>query len=299
MSNKPLLLIFLAAAPLLAAQGLSPRLERGIALYGRGQWLDAAAELRRARIEAESPGEQGEALYWISLAEISAGEYEASLRDLDELLRINPGGRRSAEVPYEKGRALFHLGRYNEAIMQLSAYAGRSTDPSRKASALYWAGECLFSMGRLDEAEDIFSHLIDSYPQSVKYEASSYRLSLINQKKVEAELLKLLQWSHEESLKNMEEYQRRERTYDQALAASQKRITDMLKDTRLEDLEKTNAQYREQLKSAEERIRFLENTLQETSAVLENVRGSASAERLKFLKDSALELQGRIQEARK
>jgi hypothetical protein len=89
---------------------------------------------------------------------------------------------------------------------------------------------------------------------------------LINQKKIEIELLALLRWSHEESLKTMEEYQRRERTYDQALTAYQKRIADMLKDTRLSDLESANAEYRKQLAEAEARILSLEENINDSAA---------------------------------
>ncbi|MDR1428943.1 MAG: tetratricopeptide repeat protein, partial [Spirochaetaceae bacterium] len=253
MVKKTLFLIFLGVgtlallAPGLEAQELAPHLERGIELYSRGQWPDAVAELRRAQSGALTPNDQGEALYWIALSELAAGEYEAVIRDLDELLRINPLGRRSAEVPYEKGRALFYLGRYDPAIILLSGYASGAADPARKAQAIYWVGECLFALGRLDEAHDIFSRVIDEFPQSVKYEAASYRISLINQKKVEGELLSLLQWSHEESIKNVEDYQRRERSYDQAIIAYQKRIADMLKDTRLADLESSNSEYQRQI----------------------------------------------------
>jgi tetratricopeptide (TPR) repeat protein len=145
------------------------------------------------------------------------------------------------------------MGRYDEAVVLLKAYADglnpahNSGDSSRKAAALYWIGESLFSMGQLDRAHEIFTVITTEYPQSVKYEAASYRLSLINQKKVEGELLRLLQWSHEESLKTVEDYQRRERSYDQAIIAYQKRIADMLKDTRLADLETTNVEYLRQI----------------------------------------------------
>ncbi|MDR1178526.1 MAG: tetratricopeptide repeat protein [Spirochaetaceae bacterium] len=253
MVKKPLFLIFLGmrtlalVSPGLEAQNLPPRLERGIELYSRGQWRDAAAELRRAQADALTPNDQGEALYWIALSELSAGEYEDVIRDLDELLRVNPLGRRVSEVSYEKGRALFYLGSYDPAIVLFSDYAFRAADPARKAQAVYWVGECLFALGRLDEAHDIFSRIIDEFPQSVKYEAASYRISLINQKKVEDELLSLLQWSHEESLKTVEDYQRRERSYDQAIIAYQKRIADMLRDTRLEDLETANSEYQRQI----------------------------------------------------
>ncbi|MDR0877922.1 MAG: hypothetical protein LBN21_07700, partial [Treponema sp.] len=82
---------------------------------------------------------------------------------------------------------------------------------------------------------------------------------LVNQKKIEIELLALLKWSHEESLKTQEEYQKREKSYDQALIAYQKRIADMLKDTRLQDLESANAEYRRLLAEAQERLRLYES----------------------------------------
>ncbi|MDR2160340.1 MAG: tetratricopeptide repeat protein [Treponema sp.] len=217
----------LSAAPV---PSLSPRLREGIRLYGEGRWRDAAVELRRAQSESADPEQQAEALYWIALSELSAGDYEASLRDMDELARIHPAGPRRAELPYHRGRAYYYLGRYDEAVVILKDYADREGEGMRKSAALYWIGECLYALGRLDEARDLFTLITEQYPQSAKYEASTYRIDLINQKKIEIELLALLKWSHEESLRIMEEYQRRERSYDQALVAYQKRISDLLRD---------------------------------------------------------------------
>jgi TolA-binding protein len=248
------------AFPASPASPALARLQRGIKLYGEGKWREAVIDLRRAQAEALSPEQRAEALYWISLAELSAGEYEAALRDMDELSRAAPSSPRRAELPYHAGRAYYYLGRYDEAVVLLKDYSDRvrEGEDSRKSAALYWIGECLYSLGQLDRARDIFTLITEEYPQSAKFEASSYRIDLINQKKIEMELLALLKWSHEESLRTMEEYQRRERSYDQALIAYQKRIADMLKDTRLADLENANASYRKQLAEAEERIRALE-----------------------------------------
>jgi TolA-binding protein len=124
-------------------------------------------------------------------------------------------------------------------------------------------GECLYSLGQLNKAQDVFSQIVEQYPQSVKYEASSYRLALINQKKIEVELLAILKWTHEESLKTVEEYQRRERTYDQAIIAYQKKIAEMLRDSHLADLEASNADYRRRLIEAQARITALEQRLEE------------------------------------
>jgi hypothetical protein len=63
------------------------------------------------------------------------------------------------------------------------------------------------------------------YPKSAKLEASRYRLSLLEFKKRENELLKLLQWSHEEALKSVEEFRRREKAYEQAIAAYQRKLS--------------------------------------------------------------------------
>jgi tetratricopeptide (TPR) repeat protein len=90
-------------------------------------------------------------------------------------------------------------------------------------NAYFWIGESLYSLGRLEEAERVFARVLRDYPQSYKVEAASYRLSLLEFKKREEELLRLLKWSHEEFLRTVEEYQRREKAYEQALAAYQQR----------------------------------------------------------------------------
>ncbi|MDR1238892.1 MAG: tetratricopeptide repeat protein [Treponema sp.] len=253
-------LFFFTAAAYPAAPA---RLQNGVRLYGEGKWREAITELRRAQTEASDPEQRGEALYWVALAEISAGDHTAAVADMEELVRVAPASPRRAELPYHMGRAYYYLGRYDEAVVILTDYAGRVGEgaDSRKSASLYWIGECLFALGQLDQARDIFFLITDQYPRSAKFEAAAYRIDLINQKKIEIELLALLKWSHEESLRTMEEYQRRERSYDQALIAYQKRIAEMLKDTRMADLEADNANYRRKLSEAEERIRRLEADL--------------------------------------
>jgi TolA-binding protein len=279
-----------------AAPGYT-RLRRGLEFYQQGRWREAAAELRRAQDEAVDLELKAEALYWISLSEISARDYAGAVRDMDQLELIAPESRRLREVPYHKGRALYYLGRYEEALMLLKLYSDRmggippagSETAARKSAALYWIGECLYAMGQLDYARDIFTTVTQDYPRSAKFEASSYRLALIHQKKVEEELLNLLKWSHEESLKAIEEYQRRERSYDQALIAYQKRIADLLKDSGLEDLDSSNTQYRRQLMEAEARIQALETELARHRPPGESGEGG-KRDRLEQVKSSASEL---------
>jgi tetratricopeptide (TPR) repeat protein len=304
MIKKEIFLFFLCISFALigqatAAQTGDSRLRAGIDLYREGRWREAVVELRR--VQAANPEQRAEALYWIALSELAAGEYEASIRDMEELRLIDPANPRAREIPYHTGRALYYLGRYDEAVVVLKNYAD-TEDATRKAAALYWIGECLYSLGQLDQAREIFTLITEQYPQSVKFEAASYRIALINQKKVEVELLTILKWSHEESLKIVEEYQRRERSYDQAIIAYQKRIAETLSDNRLTELETLNAEYQRQLSEAEARISQLEES--RTSPEPPRPPHAASPPpapvpektiRLLSLKASALELRNELQ----
>ncbi|MDR1253373.1 MAG: tetratricopeptide repeat protein [Treponema sp.] len=246
-----------------AESQFSSRFLAGINLYRKASWLEAAAELRAAQEMARDRQEWTEALYWIVLTELAASDYGSALRDMDELEKRAPGSGRSADIVYHRARAYYYLGYYDEAIVLFKKYADEAGEggESRRAAAMYWIGECLYSMGQMERAADFFTMVIDKYPGSVKYEAASYRLELIKQKKIELELLTMLKWSHEESLKTVEEYQRREKTYNQALNAYQKRLAEVLKDTRLADLETANIEYQRQLAEANEQIQDLEGRL--------------------------------------
>jgi TolA-binding protein len=256
-------------------------LERGIQLYGEGKWQEAVIELRRVQAAAPDREQEADALYWISLAELSAGAYDASLMDMEALEQIAGTGNLPGELPYHKGRVLYYLGRYDEAIVLLKAYAdgaGEGED-SRKSASLYWIGECLFSLGQLDRAGEVFTLITEEYPRSVKFEAAKYRLALIKQKKIEAELLTLLKLSHEESLKTTEEYKRRERTYDLALIASQKRIAELTRDGRSSDSAVSGPDYQSQLHEAEEQIRVLREDLEAARGAVPSAAPQSVAEK--------------------
>ena len=283
------------------AQTPAARLDAGIEFFSQGRWGEAIPELRRVQAEAPSAELRAEALFWIGMTHLFAGEAEQALRDMDALEETDPGNRRVAQLPYHRGRAFFNLGRYNEAIVLLMRYADAimpgpggvlaAADASRKAAALYWTGASLFAMGQLDRAADMFSHVIEAFPASRQHEAASHRLALINQKRIETELLGLLRWSHEESLRNMEEFRRREMAYNQALVAYQRRIADMLRGTRIQELESENLRFRQQLRSAEDRIQYLESAIMQLPAFQAD---SALAEQLAALRRSADELESRL-----
>ncbi|MCL2832981.1 MAG: tetratricopeptide repeat protein [Treponema sp.] len=278
-------------------------LQDGIMLYGQSKWDEAITQLRLVQASPDKTL-AGEALFWIAMAELGTGNYQKTIDDINSLESLDPGSVRINELTYQKGRAYFYLGRYEDAIITLAKYSDtfgpdsqlNANDRSKKAAALYWTGESLYAMGQLDRAGDAFQKLVTDYPDSAKYEVSSYRIALIDQKKIEAQLLGLLKYSHEESLRIMEEYQRRERAYDQAIISYQRRINDMLKDSRLADLEADNARYQEQLAAAEDRIHSLEAKLSETAGLSPSQRTAADPEdRLQVLRSSAMQIRDELE----
>jgi tetratricopeptide (TPR) repeat protein len=203
-----------------AAASAQARLNRGIELYAEGRWGEAVIELRRAGQEAASPTNRAEALFWIAMAEMASLQYQDAIHDFDEITRVDPLSVRRFEVPYQKARAYYYLGRYNEAIVLFTQYAdsirldgryingvradnwyaegaqgGANDDYNRKAAAIYWIGECLFNLEQYDKSEEMFNVVIRQYAMSHKYEAATNRLALIKQKKVETRLLDIVRQS--------------------------------------------------------------------------------------------------------
>jgi tetratricopeptide (TPR) repeat protein len=290
------------------SQSMEQSLNLGVELYGAGKLQESIQELQNALTMATSVSQKQEVLYWLSLAELFNGEYKNALTHSKNLIALDPTGKRAIEALYTKGRSLYYTGQYDEAIITFNNYMQQVTDSGRKSSALYWIGECLFSLGQFEEAKKTFSIIIYDYPQSPKYEASSYRVALIDQKKIEQQLLLLLKWSHQESLKIMEEYQRREKTYEQAIEAYQRRIAEMLKDTHLSDLEKENEELKIKIAELETKLADQEAASNQTensnqvlleqpsmSGISDTSIDQQQIDRLLSIKAKALELQKKLQ----
>ena len=232
--------LLLSSAPSFAQVPASP-LTLGLEAYARSDWQAAMRYLRQAAAEEPS---SAEVWFWLVMAEVSSGDYSVAFSDMDRFILSFSGDARVADILYQKGRLQYLTESYDEALQTLTSFIASYPEHRMTPSAYYWVGETLFACGRFDEAESIYAYLIERWPQSAKHEAASYRLALIEQKGVESSLLDLLQASHEESLRLVEDYQRKERTYEQAIASYQKRISDMMKDTRLSELEESLSEER-------------------------------------------------------
>ena len=239
MRIKPYLIILYL---LLLAQGLwaqesgksqfLAKFQEGSRSYGEMRMYEAAAQFRNAQEISVNANDWAQATYWVILSELALGDYGSAIRDMDELDRIAPKSSFARDMVYHRARAYYNQGFFEDALLCFKRYndsvvTSDNEASDRKAAAFFWMGECLYSMGQFGEAEKFYSWVVAKYPNSPKVEISGYRIDLIKQKKIEAELLSLLRWSHEESLRNSEDNQRRIRTYENTLNAYQRRIAEL------------------------------------------------------------------------
>jgi TolA-binding protein len=254
MAHPRIVAILLAllglAAPLLTAQSSTARsdLKDGIEQFKNGQYDKAILLFHNVILDTTADASKPEAYLLIAKAYIAIGKLPEAERNLEFYLSAYPKAPDFAEAVYQKGRLLFLQEDFDNAIQALQTFIASFPGSPLASSAWFWVGESLASLGRLDDAQAVYRKIIDEYPSSFKLEAAQYKVSLIELRKKEVELSKLLKWSHEDFLKSIEEFQRREKTYEQAIEAYQKRLAG----TGATDDQKTIADLRQELARARE-----------------------------------------------
>lgn len=231
MAKKKGIIVILALAVAWTAwaqnSGADPkdRIAQGLELFRTSDFNAALSVFQGILLDAKAKDRHPDAVYWSALSYVGLKDYENADRSIGLFLSSYPASRLQPDAQYQQGRIAFLRQDYERAIKEFQVFIDANPTSDLYSSALFWAGECMFQLGRLEQAERVFLSVVRDYPTSVKKEAANYRLGLIDLKYREEELLKLLKWSHEESLRIIEEYQRREKTYEQAINAYQKQLS--------------------------------------------------------------------------
>lgn len=307
----------ISAAIALAAMGAvfgqaTPQAEtfrRGIEFFAQGRYAESVPLFDGLFLDSGAGGLRAEGAYWSAMAQLAMGNARAAERAIDLFLANFPSHPRVAELSYQRGRVAYLLADYERAVLALNAYASANPDGEYAGAALFWAAESLYALGRLPEADKLYRGMLERFPDHVKAEAARYRVALVQFKYREDELLTLLKWSHEESLRVVEEFQRRERAYEQALAVYQRRYGEVKTGTvqaqlsleeELAGLKRSMDDLATQLRSRDERIRGLEAELAAARAAAPALatatgrptdgQGLAARESLLLMKERGLKL---------
>ncbi len=244
-------------------------LKEGIEAFQQADYQVAMYRFREILANPQERNFHGDAYFWIARTYMALSRLEEASKHLEYFLDKYPDNPYIMEGMYEKGRLLFLQRQFSECIEHLDRFLKKYPDSPYGANAYYWIGEAAFSLGRLKEAEKIFHFVVTQFPASFRVEAARYRLDIIKLKYREEELMKLLQWSHEEHLKALEEFQKREAVYLETIKTYQRRIA--LLST--QDFQGEILKLSEQVRALENELsqaRKNEETLKVEKATLEN-----------------------------
>ena len=82
---------------------------------------------------------------------------------------------------------------YESALQVFQGFLSNYPSSTFVPSGWFWVGKAFTRSGRLDDAMTVYQKIIRDYPSSVKVEAAQYKVSLIQLRKKEIELSRLLE----------------------------------------------------------------------------------------------------------
>ncbi len=299
MKKKILFLITLglvSAVGMVAAQTTAPQdiLQKGKQEYQRAQYQAALQDFRDIILNPQYSAAHGDAYFWVALSYMALGRLSDAEKNLEYFLQNYQNNSDIPQAYYQKGRLLFLQGEYQKSIQVLYTFIKSYKDNPYVANSYYWIGESLYRLGHFDQARRVLQVVVAQYPTSYKVEAAQYRLSVIDLKQRELELMKLLRWSHEEALKAQEDFDQRETAYEQAIIAYQRKIAQLENGTTTAVAGGAPAQpQNDQITTLENQIAQLQAQIQSLSPRAEGTgqsSGSEVSQSLLALKAEALNL---------
>lgn len=200
--------------------------DKGKSYYTNGKYLEALYFFNEIISQGDSDL-SGDAYFWSAKSYLATGEVENAERNLEYFLLNFPQNDFYNEGFYYKARILFMQKEYDKSLELFNRFIRSNPFSPFTANAYYWIGDCLYSTGHFEQALEVFKKVISDYPSGYKTEAAQYKISLIDYRFREQELLRLIKWSHEESMRTFEEYRNREKNYLLTIEAYQKRIIEI------------------------------------------------------------------------
>lgn len=264
----PVLLLLLLSAVAVGQERDPARriLEEGLDDFRNGSYEQAMVTFRELLSSPDAAPYRADAYFWIGRSALAAGRLDEAAENLEFFLQNYPEHRFASEARYQRGRLLFLQEDYRQSIRALEDFISRHPDSRFLPNAYYWIGESLYALGRFDEAAEVFRTVTSEYPESFRAEAADYRLSVIELGRREESLLQLLRWSHQEYLNAIDEFEQRERTYEEALAEYRERLRRL-----------ASGDFRAEIDRLSNRVSELEGELAEREREVRDLRQRLSA----------------------
>ncbi len=264
--------------------------EKAENLYNTGKYDEAIILFREINLSSNNDKLIAETYFWLAMAYIETNKLEQAESNLEYYLaNYKSNGLNYQEAVYQKGRLLFLQEEYQSSIDQFNNFI--ETYPFNKliSNAYYWIGECLYALGQFDDSIHYFNIVTEKYPNSIKSEATSYKLRLIEHKKSELALQNLLKWSQEQYLSALSEFRIKEKTIKEALDQYQKgeKVETSVED--LNKLQAENQELKQKITELEQRIEYIKGQITDKS-LLDKLKQLELKERLLINKEQTLNI---------
>ncbi len=233
-------------------------LVQGLEAYKIGNWEDALFFLKRTDNFQNALSDA--VWYFVIMAEMNLGDYDAALRDGSTFLEVFSESIYVPEITYQTEYARFELDMYDEAINGFSDFIYVYPDHDFVSFAVFYTGEALYNTYDFSRAKSYFDRIVLEFPESTKYDDALFRLELLEQREREEKLLYLLRVTGEEAVAAKEDYERQ-------IKQLQSEETLILR-KRLQELETEHGKLqieRQELLAQNESLR---NTVQELNTVI-------------------------------
>lgn len=183
---------------------------QGYDAFRNEDWVSSLFFFRKAVSSSDAPEETW---YMLILSEMFAEEYDSAVKSCNQYVAKFPSGEYYSFALYQRGRALYNLGLYDESVAQLTEFCHLYPDHEMYASALFWIAESFFDEYNYSAAKVLYERVVSDFPRDAKAVDSQTRLRTIGQAEREEKLLYLLRVTGEEYLAAREEYERQLRQY--------------------------------------------------------------------------------------
>lgn len=133
-------------------------------LYRAERFSEAGAAFERYFNDYEDSPRALQALLWAANARFSAKEYARAVELVDALIEAAPQVDDLNGLLYRKSLALYHLKRFDDALLTLSRLLESPRGDDHKPEALYWQAYIYEMKENPSKASQLYGQLLDRFP---------------------------------------------------------------------------------------------------------------------------------------
>lgn len=222
----------------------------GCRAYSEGDWTTAVFMLKKAVAYPENS--TADSYFMLISSEINAGQNKSALDDCDFYLENYKKSVYYPRVQFYKGKLLYSLAEYDNAIITLSDFCHQNESCDLYPLALFYIAESLYAGYRYNEARPVYERIVEQYPDCSKKPDAQFKIEAIIQRQREEKLLYLLKQTGEEYLSAKEDYERQLRMFNPE-AVSQTR-------QKLNESQQQNADLQRQVRDLEGQLEMLKGS---------------------------------------